>query len=450
MYFSDTLSAPASLTLPQAAPTPAQPLQKRSMQRHPRSRTLRTRAWRVFAAAAVMASVPQVAYCDEGGNPFATYFISSFGSNELMLYNEDSGAFLGVLFDVPAPVASQIGFGGDLFLSASGSGDVLRFDGYSGEYKGVFIHSGEGGLTSPTAPNFGPDNLVYVGDLTTNTMLRYDADGNFIDVFADPETSGLNLPFMQTFDDTSMYLASGGTDSVLRWDLATKEFLGAFVAPGSGGLVKPIGLEFGPDGNLYAGSAGTNAVLRYDGKTGAFIDAFVPPNEGGISDPHAIRFGGPNSNLYVVSTGNNQVVEFDRTTGAFVRVVADGTVDGLTAARGLTFSPRPIFNVYGSVVSPSRHGHGRDRFAHVVVDYRLQDYSDEAPRSELVSIVSSDDSTDIRKAVRGARYGEPDYDFYLSLCNSTGVEQRYTITYRASNDHGLTTIATTEIAVPPR
>lgn len=421
---------------------------KYTLSRHP-SIPRYKQGLRFLATAAALVSAPRLAYGDEAGNPYAIYFISSFGSNELMQYNEDTGTFLGVLFDVPAPVASQIGYGGDLFLSASGSGDVLRFDGYTGVYKGVFIRSGEGGLTSPTAPNFGPDNLVYVGDLTTNTMLRYDADGNFIDVFADPETSGLNQPFMQTFDDTSLYLASGGTDSVLRWDLATKKFLGAFVAPGSGGLVKPIGLEFGPDGNLYAGSAGTNAVLRYDGKSGAFIDEFVPPNEGGISDPHAIRFGGPNSNLYVVSTGNNQVVEFDRLTGAFIRVVADGSADGLTAARGLTFSPRPIFNVYASVVNPPGQGGGHHGFAQVSIDYRLKDYSDDAPSSELVSIVSSDESVDIAKAVREACFGEADYDFYLSLHNSTGVEQRYTITYRASNSHGLDTVATTEVKVPP-
>ena len=109
---------------------------------------------------------------------------------------------------------------------------------------------------------------------------------------------------------------------MLRYDLRTKRFLGAFVPAGSGGLVAPIGMEFGPDGNLYVASSGTNAVLRYDGHTGAFIDQFVPPGTAGINSPHAINFGGPHSNLYVISTGNNQMVEFDRVTGAFVRVVA--------------------------------------------------------------------------------------------------------------------------------
>ncbi|WP_394847171.1 hypothetical protein LZC95_06840 [Pendulispora brunnea] len=426
----------------------------------------------VLAAMTVLGAAPQVACGNDSGessveenasassvssgsagsrNRYANYFISSFGSDQLMFYNENSGKFLGVLFDVPKPVASQIGYGGDLFLSASGSGDVLRFDGFTGAFKGTFIHAGEGGLTSPTAPNFGPDDLAYVGDLTTNSMLRFDANGKFIDVFADHATSGLLLPFMQTFDDTSMYLASGGTNSILRWDLKTKKFLGAFVPPGSGGLVKPIGLEFGPDGHLYAGSAGTNAVLRYNGKTGEFMDAFVPPDTAGMSDPHAIRFGGPNSNLYVVSTGNNQVLEFDRVTGAFVRVVADGTADGLSASRGLTFTPRPIFNVYASIANNSTADlDRRHKFQHVFVDRRLKDYSDPSPRSKLLSITSSDKNVDICDAVRGAKYGEPDYEFDLDFSNKTGVKQHYTITYIASNSHRLTTIATTEVEVPPQ
>jgi outer membrane protein assembly factor BamB len=390
----------------------------------------------------------QSAYAEDV-NPYADYFISSFGTNQLMFYNEVTGKFLGVLYNVPGPVASQIGFGGDLFLSANASGQVLRFDGYTGAFKGVFIGNGAGGLINPTAPNFGPDGLVYVGDSATNNVLRYDRNGKFIDVFADQATSGLNGPFMQTFDDTSMYIASGATNSVLRYDLKTKKFLGAFVKPGSGGLVKPIGLEFGPDGNLYAGSAGTNAVYRYNGKTGEFMDAFVPPNTAGIKDPHAIRFGGPNTNLFVVSTGNNQVVEFDRETGKFIRVVADGTVDGMSASRGLTFTPRPIFNVYSHVLEDG-HWEGSHEFKHIFIERRLKDYSDPAPRAKLVSIVSSDPSVDIGRAVRHAHYGWPDFHFELDFHNTTGVEQHYTVTYKAFNNHGLTTIATTEVKVPPQ
>ena len=379
---------------------------------------------------------------------YADLYLSSNGGNQLMHFSLQNGKFLGVLQQVQAPVASQIGFDGDLFLSASGSGQVLRFDGFTGAYKGIFIDKGNGGMVEPSAPNFGPDNLVYVGDSALNAVLRYDRNGKFIDVFADHASSGLTAPYMNTFDETTMFICSGGTNSVLRFDLKTKKFLGAFVAPGSGGMIEPIGLEFGPDGNLYAGSSGTNAILRYNGKTGAFMDAFVPPGYGGLSNPHGLRFGGPNSNLYVVSTGNEQVLEYDRVTGKFLGVVADGSADGLLGARGLTFTPLPVFNVYAHVGVDVPFSFGRP-FKHVHIEHSLNDYTDASPRVKLLSITSTDKSIDIAKAVQHARLGEADYDFDLEFSNKTGIEQHYTVTYIAANTHHLTKIATTEVDVPP-
>jgi len=373
---------------------------------------------------------------------YGDFFVSSFGTNELMRFDEDTGAYLGVFGIVDGPFASQIGFDGDLFVSSHNTGEVLRYDSATGAYKGAFIKAHEGGLTSPTAPNFGPDGLVYVGDLASNTVLRYDRDGNFIDVFADGVTSPLNGPFMQTFDEGTMYIASGYTNSILRYDLKTKEFMGHFVAPGSGGLVVPVGLEFGPDGNLYTSSSATSEVLRYDGKTGEFIDKFVPAGSGGMSSPRAIRFGGRNSDLYVISSDTNTIIQFDRETGEFIDVVATSEGNGMLAARGLTFTPRPEFFVDATVID----NHARCKT--IKVDHRLKDYSDKHPVVKLVSVTSSDPNVDISKAVKNAKYGQEDYNFKLDFGNTTGVEQQYNITYTATNKLGDTTIATTVVKVP--
>ncbi|MEK6224581.1 MAG: hypothetical protein N2A97_06970 [Thermodesulfobacteriales bacterium] len=70
-----------------------------------------------------------------------------------------------------------------------------------------------------------------------------------------------------------LFVGSVLSNEVLRYNGRTGAFIDAFVSAESGGLEKPAGLVFGPDGNLYVGSVVSNEVLRYDGMTGAFIDA---------------------------------------------------------------------------------------------------------------------------------------------------------------------------------
>src|SRR5437868_3680468 len=53
---------------------------------------------------------------------------------------------------------------------------------------------------------------------------------------------------------------------------------------------------------LLVTSFSSNAVLRYDGVTGNFVDAFVPPGSGGLVQPNGLRYG-PDGNLYVSSCG---------------------------------------------------------------------------------------------------------------------------------------------------
>jgi len=380
----------------------------------------------------------------------ADFYISSFGTNQLMRFDENSGAFLGVVADVNGPFASQIGFEGDLFVSSHNTGEVLRFDSITGASKGVFIKAHEGGLTNPTAPNFGPDGKVYVGDLASNRVLRYDRDGKFLDVFADEATSDLSGPFMMTFDDKTMFIASGYANSILRYDLKTKEYMGKFAS--GEGLSLPVGLEFGPDGNIYTSSANSDEVFRFDGRTGEFIDKFVPAQSGGMSSPRAIRFGGPNTDLYVISLNTNEVLQFDRETGSFVRAVATSKDSGMYKSRGLTFTPRPELFVYADVTQredgPWQAQGNWKSFKRIDVDHRVKDFVDNSPEIKLVSITSSDPAVNISEAVKGARYGKEDYHFKLDFANTSGLEQKYTITYTATNKDGMSAIATTTVSVP--
>lgn len=408
--------------------------------------------WLTAAALIGAAVVSQAAYSNDDGNPYAKFFISSFGSNQLMLGDQNTGA-LTVIYALGGPVASQIGYGGDLFISAQAQSEVLRFDGFTGAYKGVFIAKGAGGLTAPSAPNFGPDGLVYVGDAATNEVLRYDSNGNFIDIFAGPGSKWddaskypqLNGPFMNTFDSKYMYIASANNNCIIRYDLKTGE-PSYFVEPGEGGLKGPIGLEIGPDGDFYATSSDSR-VLHFKRDTGDYVNDYVPAGYGGLATPRAVRFADSNSDMFVISMGTDQVLKYDRVTGKFLGPVSNGAAQGLSTPKGLTLSPAPVFNVYARVAHDHGSFHGFNNVKHVRIDRSLQDYSDAHPHVELLSITATDPSVDVKHAVR--QRGNNIYDFDVDFSNKSGVTQYFTLTYNAINNHGLNKVSTTQIEVAP-
>ena len=77
-----------------------------------------------------------------------------------------------------------------------------------------------------------------------------------------------------------LFVISENSNSVLRFDEVTGQFMDVFVSPGSGGLNDPRHLLIGRDGNLYVTSFNTNSVNRYDGTTGAPLPA--PGKSGAI------------------------------------------------------------------------------------------------------------------------------------------------------------------------
>lgn len=178
----------------------------------------------------------------------------------------------------------------------------------------------------------------------TTGILRYDARGRFVDVFAPAGRGGLTVACCLAYGpDDNLYVGSPFTSSILRYDGATGAFLGEFVPTGSGGLTLPVVIAFGPDGNLYVGDFGPGfarpAVRRYDGRTGAFIDVFVQPNAGGMiaaNDPQHFDWG-PDGNFYLAAPVAGKVLRFDGRTGEFIDAFVSNAAGRPRIAGGLVF-----------------------------------------------------------------------------------------------------------------
>ena len=96
-------------------------------------------------------------------------------------------------------------------------------------------------------------------------------------------------------------------NGILRYNAGDGAFIDAIAPEGSGPttnpLVGPCCMAFGPDENLYVSNLfgpaiADRAVFRYNGVTGEFMDVFIPGASGGLVRPLVLVFG-PDGNLYV-------------------------------------------------------------------------------------------------------------------------------------------------------
>jgi DNA-binding beta-propeller fold protein YncE len=132
--------------------------------------------------------------------PAAELFVSSFGRNEVLRYNGDTGAFVdafvqGVSDRLDDPTGLVFGPDGNLYVSSFGTDQVLRFDGTTGAFLDAFVRAGGGGLDNPIGLVFGPDGNLYVSSRGTEQVLRFDGTtGAFLDAFVRAGSGGLDDP----------------------------------------------------------------------------------------------------------------------------------------------------------------------------------------------------------------------------------------------------------------
>jgi len=277
----------------------------------------------IVALAFVVGAVPVSA---------ASLFLSSSGTDNVLQFDATTGAFVQTFvvagsggLDNPGGLA--FGPDGNLYVASRTTGQVLRYNGTTGAFIDAFVTAGSGGLGQPVDLAFGPDGHLYVSDFTgvaPDNILRFNgATGAFIDIFAVEPT--FNTPRHIEFAGDVLW-AAGEADRIWRFDATTGAFLNK---PQSD---NPRGLAVGADGRMYV-STSLSGVFRHDLGTGALVDTFIAgPLPLGDND---IVFG-PDGNLYA---SGDRVRRFDAVTSAFIDDFVPAGSGGLSGGRYLVFGP---------------------------------------------------------------------------------------------------------------
>jgi hypothetical protein len=103
---------------------------------------------------------------------------------------------------------------------------------------------------------------------------------------------GLNKPEYFVMDGQSnIFVANAGSKNISQFD-GLGNFLGELIAAGTGGLGTPSCLAIGPEGNLYVCSGDTNEILKFDSTSGTFLGIAVDAGAAQLTQPVSIVFAG--------------------------------------------------------------------------------------------------------------------------------------------------------------
>jgi sugar lactone lactonase YvrE len=181
-------------------------------------------------------------------------YVASTTNQEVLQFNATTGAFVSVFISGVNAHNMAVGpdangnANADLYLSTSNG--VSRYDGTTGAYLGTYITNGSGGLSGAGAMTFDPSQTyLYVASTGSNQVLKYNArTGAYVGVAA---SAGVSNPTDVKFGpDGLLYVLSSANNRILRYT-ANGTYVDDYVPAGSGGMINPTRMAFGPNGDLY-------------------------------------------------------------------------------------------------------------------------------------------------------------------------------------------------------
>ncbi len=236
--------------------------------------------------------------------PDGHLYVVGFGNTKIKRYDSETGEYQGDFssnYDLRNP--SKMTYYADSLIYVSqwaGTEKVIRFDANTGAFVDEFTAVG---VTNGCGHAWDEDGNLYVAswgdDGTDGNVQKFNSDGDFLGIYIPTGSGGLSGPVNVWFRDGDLFVADWSLGAVLRYAGDTGEFKERFVS----GMTRVEGFLFDDEGHLYLADWEENQINRYDAN-GQFIDAFA--TEGEMMNPNSIAFG-PD----ILSTGIENEVQDD-------------------------------------------------------------------------------------------------------------------------------------------
>ncbi len=236
----------------------------------------------------------------------------------------------------PDPAAAarareMLGTGGLLLIPDSGSDRVMAFDPQTGDLVYAdFIPTDSVNLFTPKNAILSPaGDSILVADQVRDVVQAYDLSGQYLGVFA--PAGGADPNIMDTItaatlrpDGNVLVAVTVGTNAhaVVEFDTAGN-YLGNFVAAGSGGLASPFDV-FQRTADWLVSGINSNAVHRYDLNNGSYIADLAAID----NFPEQVAQAGNGNVLVANFTGDQEGVVELTAAGGLVGVYNPLTVGG--------------------------------------------------------------------------------------------------------------------------
>jgi hypothetical protein len=194
--------------------------------------------------------------------------------------------------------------------------------------------TGNGQFQSPAGIAIGPDNQVFVCDVTRSCIQVFRPTGAFVRTMGTPGAADgqLSYPLGLCFAGDEVFISDHSNHRIQVWSLdgVFKRKFGSLGAS-DGMLNGPYGIAVSPAGEVFVVEYGNNRVQVF-AKDGRFIRRF---GEGGLLHKPTGAFLAANGDIYVANLHHNIVV-FASADGTLKRKFGvEGTNDGQVRSRAL-------------------------------------------------------------------------------------------------------------------